>query len=103
MRLTLLLPLFIALVACAGSGEPDRPDPEDCGRLRQHIADLRLAAADPTGRLDDADRAQHRAALQAAMARPGNDECESRTTAELVCKLAATDLDALRACASSED
>jgi hypothetical protein len=102
MRVPLVMTLLVALCACAGPGEPDHPGAEDCERLREHVADLRLAAADSGGRVSEDDRRQHGDALRAAMVARG-DDCRSRTASEVACQLNAADLDSLRACASTTD
>ncbi len=106
MPRTLLALLLLAPLACA-SGSDDRPDREDCQRLRDHVIELRLQAADSGGHVAVTDVAQHRAALQAALGTGYVDDCrESRRPQEMSCLLAAGDLDSLDACATrvaSED
>jgi hypothetical protein len=102
MRVSFVFGLFILVAACAGAGDSGHPDAEDCELLRDHVADLRLAAADPMGRLNADDRAQHRAALRAASDARGGD-CQTRSVSEVTCQLNATDLDSLRACAPTTD
>ena len=102
MRASLLGLLLLAPLACAGAGDPDRPDREDCARLRDHVIELRLAAADTSAKVAASDVAQHRAALQAAAGGSYVDDCrESRSPAEVSCLLAAADLDSVDACTAS--
>jgi len=58
LALTLLL-----LAGCADAD--DRPSADDCAQLRDHIVELRLAAAGmSSGHLPAADLEQHRRALR---------------------------------------
>ncbi len=101
MPRSLLALLLLAPLACA-SGSDDRPDREDCERLRDHVIALRLSAADSGGHVAVADVAQHRAALEAALGAGYVDDCrESRRPKDVSCLLAAADLDSLNACATS--
>jgi hypothetical protein len=103
MRVTVLSFLFLIIAACADSDGPERPGAEECRHLGEHVIDLRLTAADTSGRLSADDLAQHRAALQAAGAGFA-DQCRSqRTPREVACLLAANDLDSLTACTVSPD
>ena len=102
LPLLALLLLLLALPACAGADDPDGPSRQDCAQLRDHIVDLRLAAADQAGHLGAGERAQHRAALQAAAGTSYLDEgTTSRTPHEVTCLLAASSLDSLNACTAS--
>src|SRR5262245_55003363 len=99
MRVRFILPILIALAGCAGSDEPDRPSADDCARMREHVIDLRLAAAGPTERIPADDLAQHRAALEAAAGAGNVARCRTtRSREEVACLLAAADVDSLRTC-----
>jgi hypothetical protein len=102
MRVLLVI-MLLGSGACAGGAGPDRPEVEDCARLQEHIIDLRLAAADTTGRLSSDDLAQHRSALQAAGAATVADCPKRQTRSEVSCLLATTELDSLRTCAPTTD
>lgn len=90
--------LALAFAACAGADSDDL-EREDCARLRDHVVDLRLSAADAAGNLSPADRAQHRTALTAAAGDGYVDECsKTHSPRQVACLLAASSLDALSAC-----
>ena len=101
MRGALLTALLIA-TGCSGSSDPDRPDPEDCARLRDHMIELRLRNENVIARLTPDQLDQHRVALKGAAGDAYLAQCEKqRRPAEVACALAAKDLDSMRSCSSN--
>ncbi len=98
MRAALLTALLVA-TGCSASSDPDRSDPEDCARLRDHTIELRLRSENVIARLTPEQLEQHRVALQGAAGDAYTAECEKRRRpAEVACALAAQDLDSMRSC-----
>ena len=121
LRARLVLTCVVAIVAaCATSGTAPR---SDCGRLSDHLIELRLAGASPTGKakllpeLDDAiaaararpmptarsltaaEIAAHRRALSQALGEGFVSSCEKTLSQHQIdCALAATDSAAAAGC-----
>ncbi len=97
--LTALLVTALLLGVGCSSDEPDRPDPDDCARLRDHVVELRLRTENVVARLSPEQLEQHRVALRGAAGDAYIAECEKhRRPAEVACVLAAQDMDSMRSC-----
>ena len=80
-----------ALCACS-SPAPDEVSRVECERLRDHLVDLRLETVTE-------EHARFRAVIHAALADTVESCVDTMTPSRLRCSLAATDFDALAACA----
>jgi len=91
-----------SLVSCATrSDEVDRQ--ADCERMREHVIDLRVAGFDRVRTSDGkkVDLAGHRDALRDALDSHFVGNCVARMSdTELMCRKNATDITALRSCAT---
>lgn len=90
--------IALVLSACSGSSEVDPARAATpCGRLAAHLVDLELAPA--AERLAPRDLEEHRATLLNVAKRDFLPNCPDQvSTRDLECQLAATTLDAARAC-----
>jgi hypothetical protein len=91
-----VLPALLALVAACGgeAASPLTADLSSCGKLRDHVVELRLGE-------EPSDREQHRAALRDALGESFLDRCESMSRDQVECALASGTREALAGCAGN--
>jgi hypothetical protein len=94
-RIALAVTALVVLgAACA---PPESPSGDDCSSLSTHAAELRAEAR--AARSPERDRAQHRAALVAAIVPALRNACERLSAAGRECVRAASTVQQLNACA----
>jgi hypothetical protein len=94
MLVRILAAAIVGVVALTGCTHDETVDRRSCEMLRDHLVDVR--AADAT----DADAAQHRAAMKAALGDEFVDNClHTMTVDQLECAMRASDLGATAGCA----
>jgi hypothetical protein len=88
--------VLVGLLTAAGCSHDDSVDERKCTQLRDHLIDVRLSGAELT---EDADRAQHRAAMKQALGDTFIADCKRNMSNEqLNCALKATDLNGASDC-----